>query len=159
VNKGILAEMREAIGVLGLPEKHLIVNHLSRRVLYEQRDKVRRVLIDIKQKVKPDLVFCPSLKDIHQDHAVIAEETFRLFRDVSVFCYENPRSSVGFTPNLYVPLSSEHLKRKVEALMCYRSQFDRYYFTPQVIESFASMRGAQCRVPYAEAYEILRLHA
>jgi len=154
----ILAETRKATGTLGLSEQSLFLHDLPRRVLFEQRDKVRNALIAMKQTVKPDLVFCPSLHDIHQDHMVVAEESFRLFRDVSVLAYENPRSSLNFIPNLYVPLSKEHLQKKVDALMCYESQFDRYYFTPQVIESFASMRGAQCQMPFAEAYEVLRLH-
>jgi len=155
--KNILSELRDATRKLGISPKNLFVHHLSRRVLREQSDKVRRALIDIRNTVKPDLVFCPSLHDVHQDHEIVAEETFRLFRDYSVICYEGSRSALNFQPNMYVALSEKHLQAKIDALMCYKSQFDRYYFKPNVVKSIAMFRGAQARLPYAEAYEVLRI--
>ena len=156
-NKNILEEAREAISLLGLPTESLVIKNLPRRTFYDQRREIREILISIREKYKPDIVFCPSVKDIHQDHSVAAEETLRLFRDIGVISYEAPRSSLLFEPNLYVELSDENLKNKIGALICYKSQYDKYYFKPSVIESFARMRGSQCRVDYAEAFEVLRM--
>jgi LmbE family N-acetylglucosaminyl deacetylase len=156
-NKNIVDEAREAISILGLSTESLIVENLPRRTFHDQRRKIREILISIRERYKPDIAFCPSIKDIHQDHSVVAEETLRLFRDVGVISYEAPRSSLIFEPNLYIELSDENLKAKIDALMRYRSQFDKYYFKPGVIRSFARMRGSQCKVKYAEAFEALRM--
>ena len=156
-NKKILDEAREAISLLGLPTESLIIENLPRRTFHDQRRKIREILISVREKYKPEMVFCPSIKDIHQDHSVTAEETLRLFRDIGVISYEAPRSSLLFEPNLYVELSEENLKNKIDALMRYKSQYDKYYFKPSVIQSFAQMRGSQCKVKYAEAFEVLRM--
>ena len=156
-NKNILDEAREAISRLGLPTESLIIKNLLRRTFHDQRRKIREILISVREEYKPDVVFCPSIKDIHQDHSVTAEEALRLFRDIGVISYEAPRSSLVFEPNLYIELSDENLKSKIDALMRYRSQYDKYYFKASVIQSFAQMRGSQCRVKYAEAFEMLRM--
>jgi len=156
-NKNILNEAKEAIRFLGLSEKNLIIESLPRRTFHDQRKNIRDILIAQREKLKPDMVFCPSIRDIHQDHSVTAEETLRLFRDVCVISYEAPRSSLLFQPNLYMAMSEANLKTKIAALMRYKSQYDRYYFKPSVIRSFAQMRGSQCRVKYAEAFEVLRM--
>lgn len=156
-NANILAEAEAAASVLGIDRASMIVEDLPRRTFHDRREDIRRILIAARDRLEPDLVFCPSLRDVHQDHEVTAEETLRLFRDVSVVAYESPRSSLDFQPNLYLTLSEDHLETKTRALMSYKSQFDRYYFEPDIIRSFARMRGAQCRERYAEAFETMRL--
>ncbi|HXX61540.1 MAG TPA: PIG-L deacetylase family protein [Candidatus Sulfotelmatobacter sp.] len=156
-NANIIAEAETAAGVLGIQPASMIVEDLPRRTFHDKREDIRRILIAARDRLAPDLVFCPSLRDVHQDHEVTAEEALRLFRDVSVVAYESPRSSLDFQPNLYLTLDEEQLETKVRALMSYKSQFDRYYFEPDIIRSFARMRGAQCRERYAEAFEIMRL--
>jgi N-acetylglucosamine malate deacetylase 1 len=156
-NANILSEADEASQTLGIKRESMIVEDLPRRTFHDNRESIRRILIAARERLQPDLVFCPSLHDVHQDHQVAAEETFRLFRDTSVFAYESPRSSLDFMPNLYVTFDDEALENKIRALMSYKSQFDRYYFEPDVIRSFARMRGAQGRTKYAEAFEILRM--
>ena len=156
-NKNILNEAREAVSVLGLSKESLIIENLPRRTFHDQRRNIREILISVREKFNPDIVFCPSIKDVHQDHSVTAEETLRLFRDIGVISYEAPRSSLLFEPNLYIGLSDKNLKIKIEALLCYKSQYDKYYFEPSVIQSFARMRGSQCKLKYAEAFEVLRI--
>ena len=156
-NANILTEAAEASATLGIAAEAIIVEDLPRRTFHDKREEIRRILISARERLRPQIVFCPSLGDIHQDHQVTAEETLRLFRDASVVAYESPRSSLAFQPDLYVTLEESHLENKIKALLSYRSQFDRYYFEPEVIRSFARMRGAQCRAQYAEAFEVLRL--
>ena len=108
------------------------------------------------KKFDPDLVFCPTLKDVHQDHSVTAEEVARIFRDKGVLGYEAV-SSVFFRPNLYFTFEETHLREKISMTLCYKSQYDRYYFKPGIIESLARMRGNQVRSEYAEGFEVMRL--
>jgi LmbE family N-acetylglucosaminyl deacetylase len=158
-NKTILDEAKSAVGHLGLSTENMIIENLSRRTFHEQRREIRDILISIRDKHEPDMIFCPSLNDVHQDHSVTAEEALRLFRDIGVIAYENPRSSIRYEPTLYVQLSDKNVKSKIKGLMCYKSQYDRYYFKPKIIESFALMRGSQIGVEYAEAFEVLRMKA
>jgi N-acetylglucosamine malate deacetylase 1 len=156
-NKNILNEVSKAIDILGVSKENLTIERLPRRTFHDQRNKIREILISIRDQFEPNVVFCPSLKDVHQDHSVTAEETLRLFRDNGVISYEAPRSSLFFQPNLYIQLNDEEFSKKMQALECYRSQFDRYYFAPDVIRSLVCMRGSQAKVKYAEAFEILRM--
>jgi LmbE family N-acetylglucosaminyl deacetylase len=156
-NADILTEAAEASGILGIESEAMMVEDLPRRTFHDRREDIRRILIAARDRVRPEIVFCPSLRDIHQDHQVTSEETLRLFRDQSVLAYESPRSSLDFQPALYMSLEESHLENKIKALRSYRSQFDRFYFEPEVIRSFARMRGAQSRMAYAEAFEVLRL--
>jgi LmbE family N-acetylglucosaminyl deacetylase len=156
-NTNILAEAKAAAKILGISRQSILIENLPRRTFHDNREDLRRILIAARDRFQPDIVFCPSLRDIHQDHEVTAEETLRLFRDASVVAYESPRSSLAFVPDLYMTLGQEDLDTKVRALMSYKSQYDRFYFEPEVIRSFARMRGAQCRNRFAEAFEVLRL--
>ena len=63
------------------------------------------------------------------------------------------------TLNFYVGLSGRHLATKLEALGRYESQVEmrRPYFTREVIESWARLRGAEVGLELAEAFEVHRL--
>lgn len=154
-NKMILEEMRNAVGVAGITRSQ--IGNIERRVFHDQRSKIRSVLLEVQKKFDPDLVFCPTLNDVHQDHSVTAEEVTRIFRDKGVLGYEAVRSSVFFRPNLYFTFEETHLRKKISMVMCYKSQFDRYYFKPDIIKLLARMRGNQVRSEYAEAFEAIRL--
>lgn len=156
-NKNILTELRECSSVLGISQEDTLIMDLPRRKFHDFRTEIRQHLITIKDDFQPDLICCPSIRDIHQDHAITAEETLRLFRDNSVLYYEVIRSSIQFQPNMYISLSKTQLDRKIEALMKYKSQFDRFYFKPDVVSSLARMRGSQAHLDYAEAFEIARM--
>lgn len=155
-NKNILHELQNAIKILGLSSSDTIIKDLPRRVLDKFRSEVRDILIELRDAVEPDLVFCPYPGDIHQDHSVTAEEVLRIFRNCSILGYEVVSSEVGFNPNLYIELSKFHIKKKVEALRMYKSQMKKSYFKPAVIEARAKMRGSQANLNYAEAFEALR---
>ena len=156
-NINILEEMRESARILGLKQENIIVLKYPRRILHEYRADIRQDLIRIVNEVDPDLIFTTTREDLHQDHSVLGEEVLRLFRDRSVIGYEVIRSSLNFISNLYIELDEACLTAKIEALSKYKSQSDRYYFKPEIIRSLARIRGAQAKMPYAEAFKILRL--
>ena len=54
---------------------------------------------------------------------------------------------------MYVPLSAETARRKVELLhKCYPSQRGRDWWDDEVFLGLARLRGMECRAPYAEAF-------
>lgn len=122
------------------------------------RQGVLDVMIDLKKGINPEMVLCPSLGDIHQDHKVVAEEAVRAFsKDCTVLSYELTWNCRDFTPNYYVMLKLRHIDHKLEMMRCYESQKDRPYFNEHFIEGLAKVRGQQIRVKLAEAYEIITI--
>ena len=64
----------------------------------------------MKEEFKPELVITHWMKDIHQDHRLVAEESFRVFRNTSVISYECTRSCPEFAANYFVDLTEEDVK-------------------------------------------------
>jgi LmbE family N-acetylglucosaminyl deacetylase len=149
-------EVRAATGVLGIPSDNLIVYDFPVRHFPECRQALLQELIDLRCKLKPDLIFVPSLHDIHQDHQVIAAEGLRAFKHHTILGYEEPWNNIIFETRCFIPLEEDHIIRKVEALHCYKSQQHRSYLDESFVWSLARMRGTQIEGQYAEAFEVLR---
>jgi len=101
-----------------------------------------------------DLILAPSAGDAHQDHRTIAEIVPTVFRDQLYLGYEIPKwdGDLG-SPSLYVPLTTQTARRKVELLhKCYPSQHGRDWWDDEVFLGLARLRGMECRVRYAEAF-------
>ncbi|MCP3684364.1 MAG: PIG-L family deacetylase, partial [bacterium] len=52
-----------------------------------KRQEILNKFRDIKNRICPDIVFCPSEKDLHQDHATVGKEAMREFRDTTLLAY------------------------------------------------------------------------
>jgi LmbE family N-acetylglucosaminyl deacetylase len=102
----------------------------------------------------PDLVLAPSADDAHQDHRVIGEIVPTVFRDQLYLAYEIPKWDGDMRrPTMYVPLSADTARRKVELLhKCFPSQRGRDWWDDEVFLGLARLRGMECRAPYAEAF-------
>ena len=113
------------------------------------------------KSVSPDLILTHSRKDAHQDHRLIAELTWNTFRDHLILEYEIPKydGDLG-QPNLFVPLESDLIKRKVSYLMnVFQSQRSRRWFEEETFLSLSRLRGMECNAPsgYAEAFYCRKL--
>lgn len=105
---------------------------------------------------QPDLVFTHYRFDQHQDHRTISELTANTFRNNLVLEYEILKydSDLG-NPNVFVPLSRVHLDLKTSILLeSFKSQHEKQWFTRDVFESMARIRGVQSASPtgLAEAF-------
>jgi len=81
-----------------------------------------------------------------------------VFRDQLYLAYEIPKwdGDLG-RPSLYVPLSQQDVRRKVELLhKCYPSQHGRDWWDDEVFLGLARLRGMECRTGYAEAFSCLK---
>ena len=67
-------ECRKATAVLGIPPSHLTFFNYEVRELPGARQKILEELLQLNQKINPDLVFLPAASDVHQDHQVINQE-------------------------------------------------------------------------------------
>jgi LmbE family N-acetylglucosaminyl deacetylase len=104
----------------------------------------------------PDLVFTHQRHDLHQDHRMTCELTWNTFRDHLVVEYEVPKydGDLG-APNLFVTLSEDLCRRKVDHLMKhFSSQRDKRWFREDLFSGLLRLRGMECQAPtsYAEGF-------
>jgi len=122
----------------------------------EQGRAIKVWFEDLKGRIEPDLIFTHRQDDAHQDHRQVSRLTWNTFRDHCVLEYEIPKwdGDVG-QPNLYVPISANALRRKVDLLMShFGSQRSKQWFDAETFLGLARLRGMECRAPerYAEAF-------
>jgi N-acetylglucosamine malate deacetylase 1 len=149
-------EVKAATKVLGIKPNHLIIYRYQVRRFAQYRQEILEDLVKLNKELEPQLVFIPSLNDLHQDHTTIANEGLRAFKRTSILCYEMPWNNINFSTQSFVKLNEFHLNQKIEALKCYESQMVRPYASEEFIRSLAITRGTQIGTKYAEVFEIVR---
>lgn len=150
-------EVKEATLKLGIKNENLFVYNYQVRKLNYVRQEILEDLIKIRSKMHFDIVFIPSLHDIHQDHTTIAQEGLRAFKNTTLLGYELIWNNLTFNTQCFVKLEERHIRAKVEALKKYESQGFRDYLSEEFIFSLAKTRGVQVGCKYAEAFEVVRL--
>ena len=153
----LITEVKEATEVLGIKSENLHLLKYDVRTFNFSRQAILDEIIKFRNKINPDLVFIPSINDIHQDHATIANEAIRAFKFCNILCYEMPWNNFNFATTSFIVLDEEHLDTKIEALKKYKSQEHRSYANEEFIRSLASVRGVQVGRKYAEVFEVIRL--
>jgi LmbE family N-acetylglucosaminyl deacetylase len=152
-------EVRDATRAIGIPEAALTVHDFDVRTFPERRQDILELLIALWEEWAPDAVLMPSLRDIHQDHQVVAAEGLRAFKRTTLLGYEIPWNNFNFDHQAYVGLDRRHVERKVAALACYESQKHRNYANPDYIWNLARTHGINVGREYAEVFEVYRLVA
>ena len=150
----LIDERKEALLVLGITGS--VIYDFPNRRLPEHRAEILGVLDDRRLGEAPDLVLCPTTFDAHQDHATVAIEARRAFKDTTVLGYELPLNSFNGILSGYVGLSSDAMDAKQMHVAAYRSQRAKPYMNPTYIEGLARVRGVQSGHRWAEAFEVIR---
>jgi len=149
------AELREACKILGI--KNIHVFRYPVRKFPQYRQDILEDLIKLKATISPELVLMPSQYDTHQDHQTIAHEGFRAFKDCTLLGYEMPWNNLTFTTSCFSIIDEKHLRKKIEAMLAYKSQNHRSYANEDFLTALAKTRGVQIKQNYAEAFEVFRL--
>jgi LmbE family N-acetylglucosaminyl deacetylase len=152
----VLKELKESTRILGINPKNLIIYKFPLRHFSEKRQSILEKMLDLKKRINPDLVFMPSLNDIHQDHIVIAQEGLRAFKHTTILGYEDPWNNLTFNTTCFVHLDKKHVEKKAMAVAKYKSQSYRLYINKDFVMSLAYSRGIQIGTQYAEAFEAIR---
>jgi LmbE family N-acetylglucosaminyl deacetylase len=123
--------------------------------------EVKAVFEELKQSVSPDLIFCSSRKDAHQDHRLISELTWNTFRNHLILEYEIPKydGDLG-QPNVFVPLEAQLYQKKIQYIMdAFQSQRTKRWFEESTFLSLMRLRGMECNAAsgYAEAFYCRKL--
>ena len=142
---------------LKIPKNNVHLYNYKVRTFPDIRQEILEILYKLNKDYSPEIVFAPSLNDLHQDHEVVAKEAFRAFKNTTIFCYEEPWNMLNFNFTAFSILTEDHVKNKIEALQCYRSQEHRLYFQEDYQRNLAKIRGMRVHREFAEAFEVMRL--
>ena len=149
-------EVKAATKKLGIKRENLFIYNNEVRKLNYIRQEILEELIKLKKKVDPDIIFMPSINDIHQDHSTVAREGLRAFKDRTILGYELIWNNITFNTSTFIILQHNHVQSKVDALQEYKSQKDKAYMSQDFIFSLAKSRGVQIGKEYAECFEVIR---
>ena len=145
-----LGEERATIKICGFRESYFPAQWA------DIKDRFR----EISKAFEPDLVFTHTREDRHQDHRVLSDLTWNAFRNHLVLEYEILKydGDLG-KPNVYIPLSEERAKRKIELLFKYfKSQASsKHWFDGESFSALHRIRGLESACQYAEAFYARKL--
>jgi LmbE family N-acetylglucosaminyl deacetylase len=154
IDREVLAAVRH----LGVHQGGLVVYDYPTRYFHERRQDILQEIINLRDRIQPDLVFCPSSTDTHQDHQVVAAEAERAFKSCTLLGYELPWNATTFETRCFWPLEKRHVAAKVAAVGCYATQSAKQYTRPEFLWGAAVMRGVSLGggARFAEAFEVVR---
>ena len=155
--QNIKNEHFESMSVLGVSQEKIVLGPFTTRIFHESRQDILEYFLKLRKEFKPDLICVHSKQDVHQDHNTMTDEALRAFRGITVLGFDVVRSSYGFFPHFLVEVSEEDVNKKIEALSCYETYRDRYYFNSELTRSIMVRHGALAERPFAEGFDILRI--
>ncbi len=155
--KDLLEECNNSRATLGISLDNCSNFSFPVRYFPQYRQEILEKLILLRKKINPSLILIPSSQDIHQDHSCIYQESLRAFKNSSILGYELPWNMFSSNHTFFVNLTDEHVKIKIRALQCYKSQGNKTYFDHRFFHSLAKVKGVQIGNEFAEVYEALRI--
>jgi LmbE family N-acetylglucosaminyl deacetylase len=155
--KNVVEEHRASMAVLGVRPENDIIETFETRKFPNARQEVLEYLLKLKREFRPQIVFCHSQNDIHQDHNVVTQEALRAYRGLTVLGFDVVRSSYNFFPHFMVEVTGGDVDKKIEALSQYKTYHDKYYFDPELLRATMTRHGALAERDYAEGFDILRV--
>jgi LmbE family N-acetylglucosaminyl deacetylase len=155
--QNVKGEHFASMAVLGVPGEKVVFGPFTTRVFPDSRQEILEYFLSLRRDFNPDLIFVHSKQDVHQDHLTMTDESLRAFRGITVLGFDVVRSSYGFFPHFLVEVTEEDVEKKIEALACYETYRDRYYFNRELTRSIMVRHGALAECPFAEGFDILRI--
>jgi LmbE family N-acetylglucosaminyl deacetylase len=155
--KIFLSEFQDSVGILGLDPTMVVTRNYDPRNLFDTRSEILQLFFEMNREMRPDIVFIPNSKDIHQSHEVVHAEARRAFKYGTLLGYELPWNSLEFSMDVFLTVSKEDIDAKIEAINSYRTQKHRMFFSNNIVGDLAHVRGKQIGYDYAECFELTRL--
>lgn len=155
--RDIIRECQASLEILGVNHDNVEIHNFPVRRFDSYRQDILELLVTLDRAFSPEVVFCPSLSDTHQDHEVVSRECERAFRKRTILGYELPWNNRGFVPSVSLSVTRENLETKERALKCYASQQGRQYFEPGLLSSLARLRASAAGVEFAESFDVTRM--
>jgi len=153
----VVNEHYESMAVLGVPKESIVLGPFTTRIFPDARQDILEYFLKLRRDFDPDLIFVHSKQDVHQDHNTMTDEALRAFRGITVLGFDVVRSSYDFFPHFLVEVEEENVTKKIEALACYETYRDKYYFNSELTRSIMVRHGALAERDFAEGFDILRI--
>ena len=133
--------------------------------------KISNIIEKYISNIKPEVIFIPSINDIHEDHKII-------FKAAKVATRMNKKSNLkkilsyevlsetewneneqSFNPNYFVKLSKSDIDNKIKAFLKYKSQVKKFPHprSKETILNLSRIRGSQAFMEYAEAFKVEKI--
>lgn len=117
---------------------------------------VKEFFEELKGVVSPDVILTHYGKDLHRDHRLVSELTWKTFRDHLILEYEVPKydGDLG-SPNFFVHLTEDDRACKVQLLLSvFAMQAHKHWFTEDTLNALMRLRGMESNAPsrYAEGF-------
>lgn len=151
-------EQEKAAETLGITD--WIILGYEVRTFEQNINSIRDVIYRLVRKCyKPDIIYTPWRGSLHQDHYTIAICTEQVTRHntITVLGYYVPDDGIGFAPRYFEPLEEIHISKKVDALMCYKSQvmFRKWWREPSFRATVLYWAPVTAH-NYTEAFEVIK---
>lgn len=136
--------------------QHIVVKDFKDSCFNFIGSEIKEYFRQLKKEFEPDVIFTHYRNDLHQDHRVISELTWNIYRDHMILEYEIPKydGDLG-APNVFVCPSRDQSEKKVRYLMdCFGSQGEKGWFSEDTFLSLMRLRGIESNASnkYAEAF-------
>ncbi len=167
-------ETKQAMKILGIDFKNVIFKDLPNALLPDiEMYKINKEVFEVIHKVKPDILYLPFMKDLHNDHRLItyaaqvaARSTTQVGRNIKeIYMYETLSETHwnidsvegGFLPNVYIDITG-FLTAKLKAIKAYKSQLKIHPDARSVkaLSALATLRGSIVGMREAEAFVLVR---
>jgi LmbE family N-acetylglucosaminyl deacetylase len=150
-------EQENAAAALGV--KKIIWGGYHDTELHDDRHLIKTIEDAIKE-ASPDIVLVNHFDDSHQDHRAASRAAIAATRNVKeVLFYESP-TCMNFIPDIFVDIT-DILPKKIALLELHASQIERTSIEnlkiTEIAKAYATFRGVQGRVYYAEGFRGLRV--
>jgi LmbE family N-acetylglucosaminyl deacetylase len=132
---------------------------------------VVKLVEDMVQKLKPEIVYTHHPGDLNIDHGVVHRAVLTATRPMAgqpvreIYAFEVPSSTEWafhrvepcFRPNVFVDVSGT-LETKIEAMACYESEARKFPHprSPEALRAIAARWGSVVGCQAAEAFELVR---
>jgi LmbE family N-acetylglucosaminyl deacetylase len=130
-----------------------------------------KLVSDVIKKLNPDIVFTHFANDLNSDHQISFEATLTALRPFSnikntqLLTFETLSSTEWissqrnkiFYPNLFIDVTG-YIDNKLDSIKFYEFEMRKnpHPRSKEVITALAKIRGSQCGVNFAEAFELVR---
>lgn len=157
--KELVKQHYKSMNFLNIPKNNIILEDFEEREFHRDRQLICDKLYKIYKDINPSIVFChPVYSDLHQDHEVVSKETLRIFRETTIFGYQNqPRYYYEYCPNVFYEVTEKDVNNKIKALWMYKVYKHKNYFQPELIYSQLKSNGVVIGTNFAEAFYTSKL--
>ena len=121
------------------------------------KHQVNKMIHDVIDNIKPNIVFIPHFGDMHLDHYIVSQASmvgvrpFKEHKVLEVYSYETlsetewniPHVTNVFIPNTFVNIT-DYFEHKIKVMRCFETQLAKFPHprSLEAIESLAKLRGS-----------------